>query len=226
MGLILAVMGVWFSWLFEPSRSDAESKSDSEVELLDTEEAESKSAQSEVELPDTEEAESKSDSEVELPKSDSAVKCELPHTEEAKWKRDSAECRAFRECFSDLADGITDPGRLAVQLYSKKLVGPDIRTETQKQAVPERTKIVMLLSAVEDQIMGNPATNFREFLNVLQNEPSLQHLATRLKDTRSELACVPQPTSTSPSVDTYASYLKSVYKRKRLPVYDKWPLVN
>ena len=114
-----------------------------------------------------------------MPESDSAVKCELPDTEEAKWKRDSAERRAFRKCFSDLADGITDPGRLAVQLYSKKLVGPDIRTETQKQAVPERTKIVMLLSAVEDQIMGNPATKFRKPLKVLQNEPSLQHLAKK-----------------------------------------------
>ena len=48
----------------------------------------------------------------------------------------------------------TRPGWLAVQLYSSELIGPDIRTEAQKQAIAERIKIEMLLSAVEDQIMG------------------------------------------------------------------------
>ena len=47
----------------------------------------------------------------------------------------------------------------------------------------------MLLSAVEDQITASSATKFREFLDVLQNEPSLKHLATRLEDTYSELTC-------------------------------------
>ena len=28
------------------------------------------------------------------------------------------------------------------------------------------------------------------------------------------------------SVDTYASYLKSVYTREKLPIYDKWPQVK
>ena len=194
-------------------------------------------------------------------------------------KRNSAECRAFRKCFAVLADGITDPGRLAVQLYSKELIGPDIRTEAQKPAIPEREKIVNILSAVEDQIIASPVTKFREFLDVLQNEPSLQHLATslenthseleglctttsisssslpqhppsnsspspppakrprtdilqhlatRLENTHTELVGVSQPTSTSFSlpVDTYVSYLKSVYTREKLPVYDKWPQVK
>ena len=228
-------------------------------------------------------------------------------TEEVRSKRESAEYRAFRNCFSVLADGITDPGRLAVQLFSKELIGPDLRKETQKQAIEERVKIVMLLSAVEDQIVASPVTKFREFLDVLQSEPSLQHLATRLENTYREL-CTPsasrsmsapssqhlttciQPNSpslenthrellgqcvgTQPSpplpipcqqpqhpslgsdanflpptknfrqdhlgyplthsssqfppsaVDTYASYLKFVYTREKLPVYDKWPQVK
>ena len=94
--------------------------------------------------------------------------------------RESAECRAFRKCFADLADGITDPGWLAVKLYSRELIGPDLRTEAQKQATEDRVKIVKVLSAVEDQIVVSPTTKFREFLDVLQGEPSLQHLATRL----------------------------------------------
>ena len=43
-----------------------------------------------------------------------------------------------------------------------------------------------------------------------------------------------QPSSTTPcdsgghssEVDTYASYLKSVYTREKLPIYDKWPQVK
>ena len=123
-----------------------------------------------------------------LPRSPSrAVRGESPDSERVKSKRESAECRAFRKCFSVVADGITDPGRLAFQLYSMELIGPDIRTEVQKQAIAEREKVGMLLSAVEDQIVAGPATTFREFLEVLQNEPSLQHLATRLENTYHEL---------------------------------------
>ena len=124
-----------------------------------------------------------------LPRSPSrTVKCESPgDSGRVKPKRNSAECRAFRKCFSVLADGITDPGRLAVQLYSRELIGPDIRREAQKPAIAERVKIVNILSAVEDQIVASPTTKFREFLDVLQDESSLQHLATRLENTYCEL---------------------------------------
>ena len=203
------------------------------------------------------------------------------------------ECRAFRKCFSVLAEGITDPGKLAIQLYSGDLIGRDIRREAQKPAIAEGVKVVTLLSAVEDQIVASPATKFREFLGVLQGEPSLQHLAKKLEDTHCELsgqctASVPPSTSTpsspplatntfsqqhlppvakrprtefdvlqpqyfskhteqssdfqvhqtsmhypqahadgqSSAVHTYASYLKDVYTRQKLPMYDKWPQVK
>ena len=207
--------------------------------------------------------------------------------------REPTECRAFRKCFSVLAEGITDPGKLAIQLYSGELIGRDIRREAQKPAIAEQEKVVMLLSTVEDQIVASPATKFREFLDVLQGEPSLQHLAKKLEDTHCELsgqctASVPPPTSTpsspplatntfsqqhlppvakrprtefdvlqpqyfskhteqssdfqvhqtsmhypqahadvqSSAVHTYASYLKDVYTRQKLPIYDKWPQVK
>ena len=141
-----------------------------------------------------------------------------------------------------------DPGWLANQLYSRELIGPDIRREAQKPAIAERVKLERLLSAIESQIVRSPATKFRDFLDVLQNEPSLQHLATRLKDAHHELSglCT-LPTNTgvqqvqnmrtcdsqhnhqtiqSSAFDTYASYLKSVYTREKLPIYDKWPHVK
>ena len=181
----------------------------------------------------------------------------------------SAEYRAFRKCFSVLADGITDPGRLAVQLFSRELIGPDLRKEVQKPAIGEGVKIERLLAAVEDQIVTCPTSMFREFLDVLQNEPSLQHLAARLESTYHELSeqcarnlpSLPLPVSSqqpqhpplrsdatflpptmhfqqdllgyplthsssqfsASAVDTYAFYLKSVYIREKLPIYDKWP---
>ena len=109
-------------------------------------------------------------------------------------KRESTEYRTFQKCFAGLTDGITDPGWLAIHLYARELIGPDLRTEAQKQHIPERMKIVDLLSAVEDQIVASPATKFREFLDVLQNEPSLQHLAARLENTYHELSglCTPR----------------------------------
>ena len=203
-----------------------------------------------------------------------------------------AECHAFRRCFAILADGITNPGQLAVQLYSRELIGPDLLKEAQKQAIEERVKTVNILLAVQDKILTSPATNFREFLDVLQNDTSLHHLAARLENAHRELVRIPPFMSTPPSplpssVDdtsplplpsakrprtdndlqshpvsfgthhplpaksqnfgriptgtlhavytpccqlfafaTYASYLKSVYTREKLPIYDKWPQVK
>ena len=141
--------------------------------------------------------------------------------------RESVECHAFQKCFSVIADGIIDPGRLAIQLYSREMIGSDLRTEAQKQGIEERVKIERLLSAVEKQIVVSPATKFREFLEVLRNEPSLEHLATRLEETHCELSqqCTPTPRAKRP-VDNYASYLKSTYIREKQLTYDKWPQVK
>ena len=146
--------------------------------------------------------------------------------------RESAEARAFRKCYSLLADGISDAGWLAVQLYSKELIGRGLRIEAQKPTIKERVKIEELLSAVENRIISNPSTNFRVFVDVLRNEPSIQHLAMKLERTCREMSgsyapnppLIPAPSG--PHIDTYASYLKSVYTREKLPLYDKWPQVE
>ena len=160
------------------------------------------------------------------------VQHESPKSERVKSNRESVEARAFRKCFSLLADGISDPGRLAIQLYSEGFIGPDLRAEAQKTTIKERVKIEELLSAVENRIISNPATIFRVFVDVLRDEPSLQHLATKLESTCREMSGLyaPNPPLTpvpsGPHIDTYASYLKSVYTREKLPMYDKWPQVE
>ena len=240
-----------------------------------------------------------------LPRSESiAAQRESFDTEVVESRGESAEYRAIRECFADLTgaaiSGILNTGWLAVKLYSKNLIGDELLTEAQKQVVEERVKAVNLLSAVRDQIATSPATKFKEFLDVLRNEPSLERLATRLENTQHELSeqctasvlpppvfiqsntvltqssppiptCSPhpqdqphansppskrpktdnafqslehtiqdfqqghqtpvqypdaQPGGQSSAIDTYASYLKSVYTRETLPIYDKWPYLK
>ena len=94
---------------------------------------------------------------------------------------DSNEYCAFKQCLALLADGITDPGRLAFELYSKDLISRDLRREAELPtiSVPQRNRI--LLSAVEDQIITSPASKFKVFLGILHGEPSLRHLATMLE---------------------------------------------
>ena len=115
-------------------------------------------------------------------------------------KGESAEYRAIRECHSLVPQpvGFLNPGWLAVQLYSKKLIENELLTEAQKQAVEERVKAVKLLSAVRDEIATSPTTKFREFRDVLQNEPSLQHLAARLENTQCELSVLYTPSVPPP----------------------------
>ena len=105
---------------------------------------------------------------------------------EVKSKLDSAECQAFQKCFAVLGDGISDPGWLAF-LYSRNMISTDINQEAQLETLSALTRTRKLLSAVEDQILANPTSKFRDFLDVLNSEPSLEHLARMLKEAYSEL---------------------------------------
>ena len=94
-----------------------------------------------------------------------------------------SECRAFQECFAVLAEGISDLESLAAELYSKGLIARDLY----KKVIKQQATIGKLLSAVEDQIVASPATNFKAFLDILQKEPSLHGLAAILESSHCEL---------------------------------------
>ena len=99
-----------------------------------------------------------------------------------KSKLDSAEYLAFQKCFSDFADGISDPEWISLKLYSKGLIDRNERMKAGNKihSVLERNQI--LLSAVEQQIITCPTSKFRNFLDILHSEPSLQHLAMKLEE--------------------------------------------
>ena len=78
-----------------------------------------------------------------------AVECDSCGIESVRSNRESAEYRAIRKCFADLAgaSGIVDPGWLADQLYSKELIERDLRRGSHNQAVEGREKIETLISS-------------------------------------------------------------------------------
>ena len=104
-----------------------------------------------------------------------------------KSKLDSAEYQTFQKHFAVLCKRISDPGWLASELYSRDMISHNMRQEAQLETLSAPTRIRKLLSAVEDQIVTSPASKFRDFLDILHSEPSLDHLARKLEEAYSKL---------------------------------------
>ena len=117
----------------------------------------------------------------ELPEqvSSRSVRHNLPGT-------DSAEYQTFQSCFALLCNGISDPGWLATQLYSRDMISRDMRQEAELQTLFASMRTRKLLSAVEDQIITSPTSKFKDFLDILYSEPSLEHLARKLEEAYSK----------------------------------------
>ena len=104
-----------------------------------------------------------------------------------KSKLDSAKCQTFQKCFAALSNGISDPGWLASELYSREMISSNLRQEAQLETLPAPTRTIKLLLAVENQIKTSPTSKFRNFLYILHSEPSLEHLARKLEEACSKL---------------------------------------
>ena len=87
--------------------------------------------------------------------------------------------------FAVLSEGISDPGWLATQLYSRDMISRDMKREAELETTPAPTRTHKLLSAVEDQILTSPV-KFGDFLDILHSDPSLDHLARKLEETCSK----------------------------------------
>ena len=101
---------------------------------------------------------------------------------QVKSELDPPECQVFQKCFAVLSDGISDPGWLATQLYSRDMISSNVRQEAQLETLAAPTRTHKLLTAVEHQIKTSPTSKFREFLDILHSEPSLEHLAGKLEE--------------------------------------------
>ena len=150
--------------------------------------------------------------------------------------------KTFRKHSADLLKAIQDPEVLAWELFSESVVTFAV-VEFANNMIHERgARTSKLLMAVESQIKVDPEA-FDVFLSALAGRSQMSDICERMKDTYSDVSsCLSQPPAKRPrpqhpqteqSVDLqhraviqYASYLKSVYTRKKLPTYDKWPLVK
>ena len=120
-----------------------------------------------------------------LEESSQSVQHILPDTK-VKSKLESVEYQAFRTCFAVLCNGVSDPGWLAIQLYSRDMISRHLRQEAELQTLSASTRAHKILSAVEDQIITSPTSKFRDFLDILHSEPSLEHLAKKLEEAYSK----------------------------------------
>ena len=99
-----------------------------------------------------------------------------------KSKLDSAEYLAFRKCFADFAAGISDPEWISLKLYSAGLIDQNERMKASNKMHSVLERNLLLLTAVEQQIVTCPTSKFQDFLDILHSEPSLEHLATKLEE--------------------------------------------
>ena len=67
------------------------------------------------------------------------------------------------------------------------MISNTMKQEAQFEALPALMRTRKLLSAVEDQIVTSPASKFRDFLDILHSNPSVEHLARKLEEAYSKL---------------------------------------
>ena len=101
---------------------------------------------------------------------------------QVKSELDSPEYQAFQKCFAVFSEGISNPRWLATQLYSRHMISRDTRREAELETFSAPLRIHKLLSAVEQQIKTSPEPKFRDLLDILHSDPSLDHLARKLKE--------------------------------------------
>ena len=85
----------------------------------------------------------------------------------------------FQEYFAELAESIQDPDGLALKLYSKKMITRAVREDTLVAMLSKQRKSTILLQAIESKLRTDPS-DFTTLIAVLQSDPTLMSLATRM----------------------------------------------
>ena len=102
---------------------------------------------------------------------------------DASPKYDSPELKVFKLYFSKLAESISHPEQLAVQLYSQDMISKAVRDEAMHiMGSPAPYRASKLVVAVENQIVVNPSVFLYKFLSVMREDPSLVFIADAMSD--------------------------------------------
>ena len=85
----------------------------------------------------------------------------------------------FRKHFAKLARSIQDPDGLALELYSEKMITRAVRDNAVMTTLTKQQKSTVLLQAIESKLETDPS-DFTTLITVLQSDPTLMSLATRM----------------------------------------------
>ena len=94
----------------------------------------------------------------------------------------SEESEAFRKCSADLIKEIEDPELLAWELHSSNVISKKQVDEVGMVDLSPVQRKTRLLSAVENQIIVNPA-KFQNLLLVLRKQTPLKDVVAKLEET-------------------------------------------
>ena len=97
--------------------------------------------------------------------------------------RSSSGHHSFRRHLSELELAVTDPGRLAVELYSIGLVDRVARQRASLGSVVSVERSRELLLSLESKIEQNEG-NFDKFLSILDRNPTMKDVCEKMRATR------------------------------------------
>ena len=90
---------------------------------------------------------------------------------------------SFLKHLKELESAVTDPGGLAVELYSNSLIDRVTRQRASLASVTQLERSRELLQKWEDKIETKEAA-FEKFLSILVRDPTFEDVCTKLRATR------------------------------------------
>ena len=94
--------------------------------------------------------------------------------------------RSFLKHLKELESAVTDPGGLAVQLYSNGLIDKVAKERASIIALAPTERSRELLQKLDDKIKSQEEA-FEQFLSILVREPTFEDICTKLRATRGNL---------------------------------------
>ena len=93
---------------------------------------------------------------------------------------------SFLKHLKELESAVTDPGGLAVELYSNGLIDRVAKERASLMALAPIERSRELLQKLEDKIKSREAL-FEKFLSILVRDPTFEDICTKLRATRGNL---------------------------------------
>ena len=96
---------------------------------------------------------------------------------------------SFLKHLKELESAVTDPGGLAVELYSNGLIDKVAKERASLISLAPVERSRELLQKLEDRIESQEAV-FEKFLSILVGDPTFEDICTKLRATRGNLLLV------------------------------------